>query len=704
MHSTKMAPCILAACLTLFFHYTAAAAALPEGTALVEALGSEAALDHIEAKEASCRLGTASDASDAMLELAFEASTRPRIALRGPDGGWDWASVAGLAVRVTNPGDSALTLEITAFGETADGHSRTMDGKATFEAGQTGWLRVYFSNNGRGPYWGMHGIPVIGPVSRTMPGTASEARLTTASSITVAVREPEAAGRLLLGDLITFQEDSPVAQLVPMPFVDKFGQFIHEDWPGKIHSEAELRAQLDREHAELEAAPALSGQDALGGWADGPQLAATGWFRTEKLDGKWWLVTPEGRLFLSWGVNCLYPGDATFVTGREAWFEWLPEKDGPFAEFMQSSQGAMMLADAIGNEGRTLRFYSMNLKRKFGETWEQEFRALALKRLRAWGFNTVANWSLREVLEESTLPFTVNTGSHGGRMLEASSGYWGKMMDVFDPAFPVRVDDNIRRAAAPYAANPLVVGYFVDNEMSWVSIAASTLSCPPDQPARVVFIDRLKAQYETLDALNAAWGTDAESWEALRLPGRQTEAGKADAEAFEYAFAHHYFSTIAGAIRKYAPNQLYLGCRFTPFYCPKPVLQACADVVDVVSINFYLPSVPPAVMSGIDKPVVIGEFHFGALDRGMFHTGLCAAASQDERGELYAQYVKSVAEHPNFVGCHWFQYVDQPLTGRNMDGENYNIGLVSGVDVPYEPFLSYVREAHRAMYAHRQAH
>lgn len=700
MQITRTIPYILAAGLMVS---TLHAAALPEGAALVEAFDSGDALARIEPKDATCRLVPVSGAAGAALELTFEPAARPGIALRGPQADWDWTSAAGLALRVTNPGDAALTLEITAFGATADGHARTMDGKAVIGAGQTDWLRVYFSNNGRGPYWGMHGIPVIGPVSRTMPGATSEGRLTAASSITVVVRDPGRPGRLLLDDLLTFQEDSPVALVVPMPFVDAFGQFMHAEWPGKIHAEGELQEQLARERAALDAAPALNGRDALGGWADGPQLEATGWFRTEKHEGKWWLVTPEGRLFMSLGVNCIYPGNATFVSGRETWFERVPESGGPFGEFLDSNQRAMMLAEAIGGEGQTLRFYAMNQKRKFGDAWEREFRALALKRLPAWGFNTIANWSTREVLGESTMPFTVTSGSRGGRMLEASSGYWGKMMDVFDPEFPGRVDENIRRDSAPFAANPLVVGYFVDNEMSWTSIAASTLSCPPDQPARAVFIDRLKAKYDTLDAVNAAWGAAAKSWDALRLPDRQTDACKADAEAFEYAFAHHYFQTIAEAIDRHAPNQLYLGCRFTPFYCPKPVLQACADVVDVVSINFYLPMVPPSVLSDIDKPVVIGEFHFGALDRGMFHTGLVAAANQDGCGELYAQYIRSVAEHPNFVGCHWFEYVDQPLTGRHMDGENYSIGLVSVVDVPHEPFLSHVKEANAGIYAHRLA-
>ncbi len=700
MRFTRTIPQILFAFLLAHGMYAGAASPAVPGTAAVESFDSESALASIEPKEVTCRIVDAPDGAGSALEVTFQDAKRPGLALRGPEAGWDWSSAAGVAMEVTNPGDAPVQLELTAFGKTGEGKARTMDGKATIGAGQSGWLRLYFSNDGRGPYWGMHGIPVIGPVSRTMPGVESEARLTTASSVTVTVREPGNAGRLLLDDFITFAEDSPVAYVVPMPFVDKFGQYIHGEWPGKIAVEADLKAQYEQELAALEAAPAIAGQDRLGGWADGPQLEATGWFRTEKRDGKWWLVTPEGRLFLSWGVNCIYPGDETFITGRDAWFEWLPEKDGPYGEFLGSS-GALMMADPIGGKGETMRFYAMNQKRKFGDNWQQEFRNLAFKRLPAWGFNTIANWSLREALAESAMPFTVTSGTRGGRMLEASSGYWGKMMDVFDPEFPVRVDSNIRRDTADFADNPLVVGYFVDNEMSWVNIAGSTLSCPVDQPARVVFIDRLKAKYETLEALNAAWGLAAESWDAVRLPEKQTDASNVDADEFEYAFAHHYFQTIAEAINRYAPNHLYLGCRFTPFYCPKPVLQACADVVDVVSINFYLTMVPKAVLSDIDKPVVIGEFHFGALDRGMFHTGLQAVANQDERGTVYGQYIRSIAEHPNFVGCHWFKYTDQPLTGRSLDGENYSVGLVSGVDVPHETFLEYVKKAHTEAYPHR---
>ncbi len=124
-----------------------------------------------------------------------------------------------------------------------------------------------------------------------------------------------------------------------LPFVDRFGQFIHDDWPGKIHDEAELQQAKEREAAWLaaNAEGPTKNRNAWGGWTAGPQLKATGHFRTEKIDGMWWLVDPVGRLFFSHGVDCVtvtYGGDAmTPITHRENYFAWLPEKGAPLKRF-----------------------------------------------------------------------------------------------------------------------------------------------------------------------------------------------------------------------------------------------------------------------------------------------------------------------------------------------------------------------------------
>lgn len=137
---------------------------------------------------------------------------------------------------------------------------------------------------------------------------------------------------------------------------------------------------------------------------------------------------------------------------------------------------------------------------------------------------------------------------------------------------------------------------------------------------------------------------------------------------------------------------------------PDATLPAGGELCDVVSFNIYRPKVVPSdwtVLSGIDKPVLIGEFHMGALDRGMFHTGLVPSEDQADRARMYQEYIRSMVDHPLMVGCHYFKYADEPLTGRPGDGENYNIGVVSVTDTPYPEFLAAAKAVHAEAYQRR---
>jgi hypothetical protein len=52
-------------------------------------------------------------------------------------------------------------------------------------------------------------------------------------------------------------------------------------------------------------------------------------------------------------------------------------------------------------------------------------------------------------------------------------------------------------------------------------------------------------------------------------------------------------------------------------------------------------------------------------------------ATQAQRAQGYRNYTTTLAPHPALVGFHWFQWVDQPVAGRESDGENSNFGLVN---------------------------
>jgi hypothetical protein len=67
------------------------------------------------------------------------------------------------------------------------------------------------------------------------------------------------------------------------------------------------------------------------------------------------------------------------------------------------------------------------------------------------------------------------------------------------------------------------------------------------------------------------------------------------------------------------------------------------------------------------------------------------SSRKEARARAYTDYVQSALHHPQFVGCHWFQYRDEPVIGRVYDEENYQIGFVDVADTPYAETISAAR-------------
>jgi len=633
------------------------------------------------------------------MEVRFHVVDWPNVFFTPPSETWDWSAYAGIEVILFNPGDHSVSVSMRVDNAGADGMNHCVTNNTVVPAGEGATLRGRFGRGGDEAFWGMRGLPERGPVGS---GPAIDpARIT---AFQVFLGRPAQAETLIIEEVRLYGTGQPLTKLVPLPFVDEFGQYMHAKWPGKLKNEKEFAKRIKKEQRAIQAKPQLPDRDKFGGWANGPQLEATGWFRTEKIDGKWWLVTPEGHLFFSNGMDCVRTWQQTFIRGRDGWFAWLPDRaDEVYKSCYGKVSGAHSMADIIGGKGETFSFYRANLFRKYGDDWAVRWRASVYPRLQSWGFNTIANWSQGDVLENSEMPFTGSIGIWGEvRELEGARGYWGRMRDVFDASFAEAAERSIGSVAGKFGKNPLCIGYFVDNEMSWETIRKGTLASPPDQPCRIALIDELKKKYESLEKLNSAWDTDAKDWDSLRVPENPNKACNADLDAFVYTFARRYFETVNATIKKHAPHQLYLGCRFSS--APPMAVKACAGVADVVSYNLYQTTINSDRWTGkndLGKPMIIGEFHFGALDRGMFHTGLVPTKNQKDRAEHYIAYVRSVVDCPAFVGCHWFQYVDEPITGRWFDGENYNIGFLDVTDTPYPEMVKAAKKVHAEVYPRR---
>ncbi len=494
-----------------------------------------------------------------------------------------------------------------------------------------------------------------------------------------------------------------------LPFVDRYGQFAHDDWPGKVHCDDDLASARVSESEWLSRNPCPAADvDVYGGWKGGPRLKATGFFRTEKVNGRWWLVDPEGRLFFSHGVDCVGGPCATGVGFRESYFSWLPAKNdarfGGFWRRVGSPAAHGFYKDRSRLPYDAFDFSRANALRKYGADWRRVCAELAHARIRAWGLNTIANWSDVEICRMRKTPYTA-TFNTKGRVIEGSSGWWGKLRDPFSPEFESNARNSALAEAKSSGEDPWCIGWFVDNELSWgdddLDLGRAVLRSPSAQPAKAAARALLEGKYGSVERLNGAWSTRYASWDefvaSTNIPN-ESLCGP-DLAAIHRAVVRRYFRVVRDAVKAAAPNRLYLGARIA--WGRSAVYEECARFCDVVSVNIYskAPSrdLPPAAE---DKPMIVGEFHFGALDRGMMHTGLVATGDQKERAECYLAFVNACLDHPRFVGAHWFQWKDQALTGRS-DGENYQIGFLSVADAPYPELVAAAREIGATMYVRR---
>jgi hypothetical protein len=451
-----------------------------------------------------------------------------------------------------------------------------------------------------------------------------------------------------------------------VPATDDFGQNRHADWPEKVRSEDDLALALQRETAELETFQPLENRSRFGGWTGGKRFAASGHFQTLEKDGVWWLVDSDGYPFWSLGIDCLnLDSGKTKTPGIGA---WNPRQK--------------------------------NLQKKYGENWKQEIVDLMHRRLHVWGVNTLGNWSSSDFYQVDRTPYTVAVHYWRPVIPEKNGDSSKALPDVFHPEFRQKTLEAVSWFETE-AADPWCIGFFIDNELSFsqsASPATKALAAPESCYSRQELIRRLKEKYGDLDALNVAWGTQFDGWKDLR-PAKGPSWR--DLLEFSEAWYREYFETCRDAVREVAPNKLYLGSRINHLG-NQTALSICAETADVVSINLY-DYTPEAfiVPDGFNAPVMIGEFHFGTItERGMWGGGLCTGMDIGQSADLFENYVTQAVKNPLIVGAHWFQMIDQPLTGRG-DGENYRIGFVDVTDTPYPEMTDACRRVAEKMYGLR---
>jgi hypothetical protein len=467
--------------------------------------------------------------------------------------------------------------------------------------------------------------------------------------MSVTMRYPTGSPTLEIRSVTLAKTEPGDAVLEGKPLIDEFGQYIHADWPGKAHTEDDLKKSWAAEAGALKQSATFPDRDAYGGFAS-TQAKATGFFRVEQIDGRWWFVDPDGHLFYSTGVNGVGVGAGTRVTGREDLFATIPP---PLSG----------VTNNFGGRGQA-NFYGANIQRRYGDDWRLPWAQLTAQRFNAWGLNTTYGTGLSELLDKTPLnkPYVIFLrGFQAGNLIMG-------LPDVYAGDFQQRVEAEATRQLAPHKDDPFLLGYFIGNEPPW-----------PGRESQ--FVDLVlqggPSEMQKLFKTEIAKGDTPERRRQLVLD----------------AFAH-YLAVINAAVKKADPNHLNLGIRFGG--TPPDYVIALAKDFDVYSLNKYTWEPPPdylkKIYSLVHKPMLLGEFHIGVPGRGMA-PGLVQAMNQQERGVAYQYYVEHAAAHPEVIGTHWFEWIDEPALGRN-DGENYNIGWVDVTDRPYDELIAAAKITH----------
>lgn len=491
------------------------------------------------------------------------------------------------------------------------------------------------------------------------------------------------------------------------PFIDRWGQFIHKEWPNKVHSDEDLKKRTQEEENHYEKLGPLPATDKYFGYINPKyKFEATGRFRTQKVNGKWFFITPEGNLFWSLGVNSVALFSPTPIDGRQSYFA--DSQNGGFdKEYITTSYRTRHL---YKEPHRCFKFEERNLDLKYGKQWPQIYSAIVEKRMSRWGINTYGGFSWGKILTTAKAPFAYSLNSVCKRKLKSKTkiaAYWSDVADYFDPAFLTDTISLMKKSEF-FIKNPYCMGVFIDNELSWqtqhLQLARAIVQSPADQPAKLAFRDMLKAKYKDIKSLNDAWKSDYKDFsDFLSRDDFQpkTKAAEADLRAIEIQYYQMYFKTCRQALKSVDENALYISCRFA--WSNDLVRTEAARYADIVAYNWYKDAADNLSNpeGAVDKPIIVGEYHFCNLDAGVFGGGLRPYRTMKGRIKANNNYVNSALDNPRIVGVHWFRWSDQIASGRDNDGENFCSGLVDICDTPVYEFVDSLRELAKNMYNRR---
>ena len=439
-----------------------------------------------------------------------------------------------------------------------------------------------------------------------------------------------------------------------------------------------------------EAAAGPTHLDRFGG-CTGKRFEATGFFRTEQ-DGRWWLVTPEGNAFLSFGINHLYPDLFNQDYNREAWRERLG-------------------VEALGQ----------------GNQFASALRGWFLGVCRDFGFNTVGVHNSLQIVNRPrpAVPYMQPI-----RFVDIP--HWrqavpdGHFLDVFAPEFAARCDRMAREHAAPLREDPFLLGYSMTDcplfteedcrerpDVIGGARRASRIGWPrrlrnlgASAPGKRAYVQTMKRLYRgRIGDFNTTYGTAFDSFDALAAnenwrpeTDRSNGNERRDNVEFLKEVVDQYYRTAREAIRRYDPNHLFFGDKINAntdaLDTVLPVTIHYTDVVFYQMYGRYEVQAPGLDRWSriADQPVINGDSAFTMVTDTMPRPYGPVADHLTQRAAWTDEFFRKAFARPEFVGWHYCGLIDASNRVPRKQARQHS-GLLDGFGTPYPQLQAVLRKA-----------
>ena len=384
-----------------------------------------------------------------------------------------------------------------------------------------------------------------------------------------------------------------------------------------------------------------SSYDVYGGLKDsGLSLETTGYFHTEIVNGRHYVVDPLGNPYYRTAMNAI-----------------------------------------SSNDDHTRRV----LTREYGSL-DAFYKAESSHLMNDLGFNSAGSWSEADSLMKNDSMISISTilnlASEYGKEVGLNNTTGGSttfvngVMPLFDPGFETFAKERASKLVTPYKDNPLIFGWFLDNELeASLSMLDNFLRVDYEDPtSNFSYAVAYTYLYKKLG-------------KTLIFASDINDDLRKDFRAMVY---ERYFHVAVNAIKEIDANHMIVGCRFLRnCYEDESVMKVAGYYNDIISFNYYNTWTPVGdflenAYRWSAKPFMITEWYAKGMDACTPENGLTnqsgagwTVRTQEDRGKFYQNYALRLMEAKHCVGFDYFKMWDNnpKNTGADTSNTNSNKGI-----------------------------